>query len=115
MEEIFKMAREKLDKLALSRPLGGGIVLTGGGAQLLGAAELASDIFGMRARIGSPLPVRGLVEEYCSPVYATAVGLVLEGNDREGRAGDERSGDGRREKIREPLISKLIDWLEGFF
>ncbi|MDR1058692.1 MAG: cell division protein FtsA [Treponema sp.] len=115
MEEIFRMVREKLDKLALSRPLGGGIVLTGGGAQLLGVAELASDIFGMRARIGSPLPARGLVEEYCNPVYAVAVGMVLEGNDREGKAGDDRSGEGRREKIREPLISKLIDWLEGFF
>jgi cell division protein FtsA len=115
MEEIFAKVQEKLDKLGLSRPLGGGIVLTGGGAQLLGAAELASDMFGLRARIGSPLAVKGLVQEYRSPVYATAVGLVLEGNDRELKPGDERIGDGRREKSREPLISKLIDWLEGFF
>ncbi|MDR2363635.1 MAG: cell division protein FtsA, partial [Spirochaetaceae bacterium] len=83
MEEIFNMVKEKLDKLSLSRPMGGGIVLCGGGAQLLGAAELATHVFKLPVRVGVPLPVGGLVEEYRSPVYATAVGLVLEGALRE--------------------------------
>ncbi|MCL2608371.1 MAG: cell division protein FtsA, partial [Treponema sp.] len=41
MEEIFEMVREKLDGLFLNRPLSGGVVLTGGGAQLLGIEYLA--------------------------------------------------------------------------
>jgi cell division protein FtsA len=116
MEEIFKMVKEKLDKLTLSRPLGGGVVLTGGGAQLPGAAELASHVFKLPVRVGNPLPLGGLVEEYRSPVYATAVGLVLEGNDREVKTGFERGGDIRpRDKGQANIIEKLSDWLQKEF
>ena len=114
LEEIFFMIKEKLDKLALSRPLGGGVVLTGGGSQLLGAAELASEIFKLSARVGSPLSVGGLVEEYRNPAYATAVGLVLEGNDREIRNGFERSGNKRTESGIS-LFGRLAEWLRREF
>jgi len=116
MTELFTMVKEKLDKLSLARPLGGGVVLTGGGSMLLGAAELAQDVFGMPARVGSPLLTGGLVDEYRSPEYATAVGLVLEGFDREG--GAEKAGDGGSAspgKREMPLIGKLADWLKKEF
>ena len=115
MEEIFKMVKEKLDKLSLTRPLGGGIVITGGGAQLLGVAELASYIFRMPVRIGIPLPVGGLVEEYRNPMYATAVGLVLEGNRREQEQGVERGGSpdsGAREKRDPTVFGKFVKWVK---
>jgi cell division protein FtsA len=115
MEEIFTMVKEKLDKLSLSRPLGGGIVLTGGGAQLLGAVELASHIFKLPVRIGNPLPVGGLVEEYRSPAYATAVGLVLEGNDREGNRRAERGGEHPRDKGKGSILKRLKSWLQNEF
>jgi cell division protein FtsA len=116
MEEIFVMVKEKLNKLSLSRPLGGGIVLCGGGAQLLGAAELAAHVFKLPVRVGIPLPVGGLVEEYRSPVYATAVGLVLEGSMREEKLGGERGIDIRpHEKGQAPLIGKLVEWLKKEF
>jgi cell division protein FtsA len=115
MEEIFKMVKEKLDKLALSRPLGGGIVLTGGGAQLLGAAELANHVFKLPVRVGNPLPVGGLVEEYRSPVYAAAVGLVLEGGDRESRTAAERGGEIRVREKGQGIFDKLSEWLQKEF
>lgn len=116
MEEIFWMVKEELEKLNLSRPLGAGIVLTGGGSQLLGAAELANQVFKMPVRVGSPLPVGGLVEEYRSPVYATAVGLVLEGNDRERKTAPERSGGTPpRDSAPEGIHIKLLDWLKKEF
>jgi cell division protein FtsA len=116
MEEIFGMVKEKLDKLSLSRPLGGGIVLSGGGAQLLGAAELASRVFRLPVRVGIPLPVGGLVEEYRSPVYATAVGLVLEGARREEKRSVDRGGESRpHEKGQPSLFRKLADWLRKEF
>jgi cell division protein FtsA len=116
MEEIFTMIRDRLDKLALYRPLGGGIVLTGGGAQLRGAPELASYIFKLPVRVGYPLPLGGLVEEYRSPIYATAVGLVLEGDERERRQGPERGGEAYvREKGRESLKDKLFGWIKREF
>jgi cell division protein FtsA len=116
VEEIFLMVKEKLDVLVLSRPLGGGVVLTGGGSQLPGAAELAADIFRLPVRVGSPLPVGGLVEEYRSPVYATAVGLALEGDSRELRNGSDRGGEkGRSERGTGSLFGRLTEWLKREF
>jgi cell division protein FtsA len=116
MEELFFMIKEKLDKLALSRPLGGGVVLTGGASQLPGAAELASEIFKLPARLGFPLPVGGLVEEYRNPAYSTAVGLVIEGNEREQQNGGERLGPkGRADRGTTPLLGRLAEWLKREF
>jgi len=59
--------------------LSAGIVLTGGCAQLCGAAELAERIFGMPVKVGVPMVgiSGGFAPEVQSPMYATAVGLVL--------------------------------------
>jgi cell division protein FtsA len=114
MEEIFSLVKEKLDKLALSRPLGGGIVLTGGASQLLGAAELASHVFALPARVGFPLSLGGLVEEYQNPVYATAVGLALEGFDREGLTPEKAVDLGVREKGT-PFFGRFAEWLKKEF
>ena len=114
MEETFKLVKEEIDRLSLSRSLGGGVVLTGGGAQLLGAAELASRVFKLPVRVGAPLPVGGLVEEYRSPAYATAVGLVLEGYDRALRAGVK--GTAPAPVTGSPSVwDKLKDWFEKEF
>jgi cell division protein FtsA len=109
MEETFKLVKEKLDKLSFSRPLGGGVILTGGGAQLLGAADLASQVFNLPVRVGIPLPVGGLVEDYRSPAFATAVGLALEGYDRERKGGTAQKGELKSQGA--PRVwEKLKDW-----
>jgi cell division protein FtsA len=120
MEEIFKLIKQHLDSLNLPRPLGGGVVLTGGGAQLMGVVELANHILKLPARIGSPIPVEGLgglVEEYRNPSYAVAVGLALEGDRRSSDDASERGSDSRQgEKKSAALIDKLKSWLrEEFF
>jgi cell division protein FtsA len=117
MEEIFKLIKQHLDSLNLPRPLGGGVVLTGGGAQLLGVVDLANNILKLPARIGSPIPsqdLTGLVEEYRTPSYATVIGLALEGNRRAGVDSGERS-ERYGEKKNEALIGKLISWLKEEF
>ena len=114
MEETFKLVKEEMDKLSFSRPLGGGVVLTGGGAQLLGAAELASRVFKLPVRVGYPLPVGGLVEEYRSPAYATAVGLVQEGYDRALKAGVKIAPPGPAPGS--PTVwKKLKEWFDKEF
>ena len=119
MEEIFKMVKEKFDKLNLPRQLGGGVVLTGGGAQLSGVIELANEILKLPARVGSPLPspdLGGLVEEYRKPSYSTAIGLLLEGNYRDSLTSPQRSADKQGEKKYPELIEKFKTWLrEEFF
>jgi len=118
MEEIFKLVKQHLDSLNLSRPLGGGVVLTGGTAQLSGVVELANHILKLPARLGTPLPLpelTGLVEEYRTPSYATVIGLALEGKKRSG-IDFENSGSEPRDKKNPALINKLKAWLrEEFF
>lgn len=116
LEEILLLAKEKIEKLALARPLGGGVVLTGGGSQLVGVAELATRIFRMPVRVGVPMSVGGLEAEYRSPAYATAVGLVLEGADRDAPKAASGAAEPRsREKPQSPLFGKLADWLKKEF
>lgn len=64
-----------------------GIVLTGGGSQLKHLRQLVEYITGMDARIGYPNEhLAGDSEEaLSSPSYATAVGLLMEGLQREDR------------------------------
>jgi cell division protein FtsA len=92
-------------------------VLTGGGALLPGAVELAAHVFKLPVRIGEPLSegLGGLVKEYRSPIYAPAVGLVLEGRDREDHNKSDRGAEPRpREKGPSPF-GKLKDWLTKEF
>ena len=118
MEEIFKLAKQHIDSLNLPRPLGGGVVLTGGGAQLAGVVELANSILKLPARLGTPIPTQelsGLVEEYRTPAYSTAIGLALEGSRRMGL---DSSGDSEirfGEKKNGAFIHKLISWIKEEF
>ncbi|WP_010259212.1 cell division protein FtsA [Treponema primitia] len=117
LAEIFRMVKDKLDALPLSRPLGGGIVLTGGGAEFLGAVELAAQIFKMPVRIGNPLSMGGLQERYNSPLFATAIGLVLEGNIREDVKTPDRGPDTkvREKKGQVSFFGKIWEWLKKEF
>lgn len=58
-----------------------GIVLTGGGSQLKHIKQLTEFVTGMDTRIGYPNEhlASESDDEYSSPAYATAVGLVLKG------------------------------------
>jgi cell division protein FtsA len=102
MEEIFELVKQKLECLSLPRPLGGGVVITGGGAALAGTIELAGEIFKMPARTGIPIRfanLGGLVDEYRTPAYATAIGLVMEGDRRETAEMTERGETVTRPQI----------------
>jgi cell division protein FtsA len=93
MTEIFQLVKAKIEENRPLRTLGGGVVITGGGANLLGAADLAAAVFNLPVRIGNPLPVGGLIDDYRNPAYATAVGLALEANEREGGAAPSQGGE----------------------
>jgi cell division protein FtsA len=54
-----------------------GLVLTGGGANLGGLAELSHDIVRFPVRIGIPPALPGVSDALCDPAYATSLGLML--------------------------------------
>ena len=94
MEEIIEMAHTEIISSGFENRLAGGIVITGGGSQLSCLKQLVEYMTGMDARIGYPNEHLGKskMEVVKSPMYATAVGLVLSGF---------RSLDEREERYRE--------------
>ena len=117
MEEIFDLVKQKLDGINLPRPLTGGVVITGGGAMLPGAVDLAGEIFKMPVRLGVPIRfanLGGLVAEYCTAGYATAIGLVLEGDVREKDDFSDRPGTGAPKIGKKAGVrAKVVDWLKN--
>ena len=89
MEEIIEMVQSEIIASGMYKKLSGGIVLTGGGAQLHGLSQLFEYMTGLDTRIGYPNEHLGKskIEDVKSPMYATTVGLVLAGfkalDDRE--------------------------------
>jgi len=80
--EILRMARDEIDRAGCMGLLTSGIVLTGGGVSLQGMTALAERVFQLPVRLGIPLQLSGLVDAVASPMYSTAVGLVLHGKEK---------------------------------
>ncbi len=77
VEEIFELVRDRLNKSGYGAEAGRRIVLTGGGAQLNGIAELAKQILSRQVRIARPVGVHGLPDSAKTPAFATTVGLLI--------------------------------------
>lgn len=98
MEEIIEMAHTEIISSGFENRLAGGIVITGGGAQLSNLKQLVEYMTGMDTRIGYPNEHLGKskIEAVKSPMYATSVGLVLAGF---------RSLDERQDRYKEAKLS----------
>lgn len=79
LNEIFTMVGLEIKKSGFGGLTPAGIVITGGGAQTVGATEVAKRILAMSCRVGIPTQMTGLIDEIQTPVFATGVGLVLYG------------------------------------
>ena len=79
MVEILKMAISQVRQAGMSDWPIGGLVLTGGGAQMTGLPELAARIVGEPVRVGYPYGIYGLPAQLRKPTFSTAVGLLLWG------------------------------------
>jgi cell division protein FtsA len=77
--ETFRMARTKIVENVPRDLVLGEVVVTGGGAHLIGIEPLAEEVFGLPVRVGLPSSVAGLTDALKQPEYATAIGLVLFG------------------------------------
>lgn len=116
MEEIFLMAREKLEKTGFLKEVKAGIVLTGGSALMAGVRELAESVFELPAHIGLPPAIGGLESEYRNPMFATAVGLVLLEADAELAMESARGQPAaRKEKARASSLGNIVSWLKDKF
>ncbi|MDC7127038.1 MAG: cell division protein FtsA [Spirochaetales bacterium] len=112
MAEIFGLIQEKMVKKGYMELMRGGVVLTGGGAMMPGVAELAKEIFNVPTRIGYPYELGGLVKEYRSPMYSTAVGLVMYGEELAKKEGE---GNVISKRTKESFGNKFRNWMKEFF
>jgi cell division protein FtsA len=82
MEEIIELVNYEITNSGYKKKLIGGIVVTGGGAQLQHLTQLFEYMTGMDTRIGYPnehLANTNNLTELASPIYATGIGLVMKG------------------------------------
>ncbi len=77
VRELFVLLRRRMNFERHAQFLGAGILITGGTAELKGIAALASDVFGVPARVANPRTLMGPSALFESPRFSTAVGLVL--------------------------------------
>jgi cell division protein FtsA len=113
-EEVCQMILSEIRRAGFDRSLNSGVVLTGGGAILEGMPEIAEQIFDMPVRRGTPSGIGGLVDVVASPVYSTAVGLVLSGQQvRAGRGipSLRPAATGTFGKF----TGRLMSWFSDFF
>ena len=84
MEEIIEHIWYEIRNSGYEKKLIAGIVLTGGGAQLKHIKQLTEYMTGMDVRIGYPNEhlAPGCPEQMASPMYATGIGLVIQGFKR---------------------------------
>ena len=75
------MAEKELRKVSKQALLPAGVVLTGGGARIVGMVDFAKDYLKLPAQVGIPENIEGVVDQILSPQYATGVGLCLLGLD----------------------------------
>lgn len=81
MQEILDYVVYHLKQVDLDKRLYGGIILTGGGAQLKHITQLTEFVTGLGARIGYPNEhlAGGHSEVLNNPMYSTCIGLILRG------------------------------------
>ena len=79
LNEIFTMVGLEIKRSGFGGMTPSGVVITGGGAQTVGAVDAARRNLAMPVHIGVPQKITGLIDEIMTPAYATAVGLLLYG------------------------------------
>lgn len=112
MEEIYTLCNRNLQENRMAPFATSGLVITGGTAMLDGVVEISESVFGLPARLGKPMGVKGLSDIVSNPMYATGVGLVLYG----ARYGKGPSKPGRMrmrdQNIFDHLLGRMKKWFQ---
>ncbi len=107
VEELFSLIYQEMVRSGYDDLVSSGVVVTGGSAILPGVPEIVEQVFNMPARIGYPASIGGLKEIVNSPMYATAVGLVLYGANSQQR---EKRFRIRDTNIFNRIVSRMKRW-----
>jgi cell division protein FtsA len=90
--ELFTMLRDNLRQGGVLEALGAGVVLTGGGASLVGLLDNAESLLRVSARIGTPVPLSKMPAELVRPEFSAAIGMLLYTHRTQVRRASEEQG-----------------------
>lgn len=109
MREVFEKIGEQIEKAGSGGMLPAGLVLTGGAAQLTGAARLGREVLQMPVRVAGPSGVSGLTDHLLTPAYSTSLGLLIWGaqtlHSDESRSYESAPGPG--------VLGRMRGWARG--
>jgi cell division protein FtsA len=77
IEEMMHLIMLELPQSDYHKLIPAGLVITGGGANLPGIAELGRKVTHMPVRLGLPMKLQGVAEALDDPAHATGIGLLL--------------------------------------
>ena len=92
MVELIKLIVLKVRQSGLREFPVGGIVLTGGGAEMTGLTELFQKTLGGQVRIAYPDGIAGLPAQLRKPAFSASVGLLLWGIKHQGETRSSLNG-----------------------
>jgi cell division protein FtsA len=78
LDELFDLINKELRKIKREGLLPAGAIFCGGGANLAGIEELAKQKLRLPARVVRPQGFSGIVDKINDPMYAVAIGLMIE-------------------------------------
>ncbi len=109
--EMLSMIKREIESRNLQSFITTGLVLTGGGALLVGMQQLAETIFDIPVRIGHPKVPFSIPQTLQSPIYATSYGLLLHTM--------KKHKDDQMSNLSGPLIKRVFyrmkAWMVDFF
>jgi cell division protein FtsA len=110
MEEIIEHVHYEIRNSGYEKKLIAGIVLTGGGALLKHLPQLTEFITGMDTRIGYPNEhlANNVSDELASPMYATGIGLVIEGMRRYNKENEALKEKGRFKEVEKDKAEEQV-------
>ena len=109
--QILSLVRERLAQNGASAYAGDKVVLTGGAAQLLGAAEFAANELGQAVRIGRPATIAGLPSTIAGPQFAALTGLAIAARTGLGEFSPYRD----RDAFAQGYFGRVGSWLKAGF
>jgi cell division protein FtsA len=112
VEEIFMLVQHEIQKCGLEEQIASGVVITGGSTLLHGMVEMAEEVLGVPVRRGMPRGIGGLVDVVRSPLYATAVGLVIYGAQQQEGSPYFKI---REENVYRKVKNRMKEWLGEIF
>ena len=115
LEETFEMIRDTLDRSSATQLTDRRVVLTGGGSELSGIADLASQILDKQVRLARPLPIQGLAEAAAGPDCASAAGILIYAATKHSKARNRPSQGRPPPWIAETALGRISQWLKENF